>query len=99
MHNPIRFQGQYFDDETGLHYNPYRYYDPDSARYITADPIGLLGGMNAYQYAPNPTGWIDPLGLRPTKKKAACPICSGTPCKGTQNPSRAAARSKRRCLP
>jgi RHS repeat-associated protein len=92
MRNPIRFQGQYLDEETGLHYNRYRYYDPDSTRYITADPIGLLGGMNAYQYAPNPTGWIDPLGLRPGKKKAACPICSGTPCKGTQNPARAAAR-------
>jgi len=92
MRNPIRFQGQYFDDETGLHYNRHRYYDPNGGRYITADPIGLLGGMNAYQYAPNPTGWIDPLGLRPEKKKAACPICSGTPCKGTQNPSRAAAR-------
>jgi hypothetical protein len=48
--------------------------------------------MNAYQYAPNPTGWIDPLGLRPKTKKASCPICSGTPCKGTQNPSRPAAR-------
>ncbi|WP_426197652.1 RHS repeat-associated core domain-containing protein [Massilia sp. DWR3-1-1] len=92
MRNPIRFQGQYLDDETGLHYNRYRYYDPNVGRYITADPIGLLGGMNTYQYAPNPTGWIDPLGLRPEKKKAACPICSGTPCKGTKNPSRAAAR-------
>jgi RHS repeat-associated protein len=90
MRNPIRFQGQYLDDETGLHYNRYRYYDPDSARYITADPLGLLGGMNAYQYAPNPTGWIDPLGLRNRKKKAACPICSGTPCGGTKNPSRGA---------
>jgi len=91
MRNPIRFQGQYFDDETGLHYNRYRYYDPNGGRYITADPIGLLGGMNAYQYAPNPTGWIDPLGLRPTSNKAACPICSGTPCKGTKNPARGAA--------
>jgi RHS repeat-associated protein len=56
--NPIRFQGQYLGEEAGLHYNRYRYYDPDGARYITADPIGLLGGMNAYQYAPNPTSWI-----------------------------------------
>jgi RHS repeat-associated protein len=91
MRNPIRFQGQYFDEETGLHYNRYRYYDPDSARYITADPIGLLGGMNVYQYAPNPTSWIDPLGLRSKNKKAACPACSGTPCGGTRNPSRGAA--------
>ncbi|MCS0614410.1 RHS domain-containing protein [Massilia kyonggiensis] len=92
MRNPIRFQGQYFDDETGLHYNRHRYYDPDSARYITADPIGLLGGINAYQYAPNPTSWIDPLGLRSKNKKTICPACSGTPCGGTRNPSRGAAR-------
>jgi len=92
IRNQIRFQGQYLDEETGLHYNRHRYYDPDGARYITADPIGLLGGMNAYQYAPNPTGWIDPLGLRNRRKKAACPICSGTPCGNTRNPSRGAAR-------
>ncbi|GGC25567.1 hypothetical protein GCM10011572_53710 [Pseudoduganella buxea] len=92
MRNPIRFQGQYFDDETGLHYNRYRYYDPVGARYITADPIGLLGGMNPYQYAPNPTGWIDPLGLRNKNKKKSCPACSGTPCVGTKNPSRGASR-------
>jgi RHS repeat-associated protein len=92
MRNPIRFQGQYLDEETGLHYNRYRYYDPDGGRYITTDPIGLLGGMNAYQYAPNPTSWIDPLGLRNRNKKAACPTCSGTPCGGTRNPSRGASR-------
>jgi uncharacterized protein RhaS with RHS repeats len=52
----------------------------------------LKGGMNAYQYAPNPAGWIDPLGLRKKNKnkKAPCPICSGTPCQGTKNPSRGA---------
>lgn len=61
---PLRFQGQYEDAETGLHYNRYRYYDPDSARYLTQDPIGLAGGgTNFYAYAPNGTGWIDPLGL------------------------------------
>jgi RHS repeat-associated protein len=91
IRNPIRFQGQYFDEETGLHYNRYRYYDPDGARYITADPIGLLGGMNGYQYAPNPTSWIDPLGLRKKNKKAACPACSGTPCRNTRNPARGGA--------
>ncbi|WP_322401152.1 RHS repeat-associated core domain-containing protein [Massilia luteola] len=63
MRNPIRFQGQYFDEETGLHYNRYRYYDPHMARYLTQDPIGLLGGVNTYAYAPNPVGWLDPLGL------------------------------------
>lgn len=61
--NNIRFQGQYFDLETGLHYNRYRYYSPYVGRFISKDPIGLLGGHNVYAYAPNPVGWIDPLGL------------------------------------
>ncbi len=60
---PLRFQGQYEDSETGLHYNRSRYYDPDAARYITQDPIGTAGGLNSYTYAPNSTAWIDPLGL------------------------------------
>ncbi|GKQ48975.1 hypothetical protein PSTH2693_27485 [Pseudomonas syringae pv. theae] len=58
----LRFQGQYFDVETGLHYNTFRYYDPEIGRFTTQDPIGLLGGFNLYQYAPSPIGWIDPLG-------------------------------------
>ncbi|WP_122523817.1 RHS repeat-associated core domain-containing protein [Pseudomonas viridiflava] len=58
----LRFQGQYFDEETGLHYNTFRYYDPEVGRFITQDPIGLDGGENLYKYAPNPTGWSDPLG-------------------------------------
>ncbi|MBF6029386.1 RHS repeat protein [Pseudomonas sp. P115] len=61
--NPLRFQGQYFDQESGLHYNRHRYYNPDIGRYLTPDPVKLAGGINAYQYATNPTGWIDPLGL------------------------------------
>ncbi|WP_447881089.1 RHS repeat-associated core domain-containing protein, partial [Serratia fonticola] len=60
---PLRFQGQYFDAESGLHYNRYRYYSPETARFITPDPIGLAGGLNQTQYVPNPTGWVDPLGL------------------------------------
>ncbi|MDU8600064.1 RHS repeat-associated core domain-containing protein, partial [Pseudomonas syringae] len=59
----LRFQGQYFDVETGLHYNTFRYYDPEIGRFITQDPIGLSGGDNLYQYAPNPNGWVDPFGL------------------------------------
>ncbi|VVO63721.1 putative deoxyribonuclease RhsA [Pseudomonas fluorescens] len=59
----LRFQGQYFDDETGLHYNTFRYYDPEVGRFITQDPIGLEGGSNLYKYAPSPIGWIDPEGL------------------------------------
>ena len=59
----LRFQGQYFDDETGLHYNTFRYYDPEVGRFITQDPIGLFGGDNLYRYVENPIGWIDVLGL------------------------------------
>ncbi|MDH5327552.1 MAG: DUF6531 domain-containing protein [Gammaproteobacteria bacterium] len=63
IENPIRFQGQYYDTETGLHYNRNRYYHPVIGRFTSVDPIGLLGGTNNYEYAPNPTGWVDPLGL------------------------------------
>lgn len=63
IRNPMRFQGQYEDAETGLFYNRYRYYDPDSARYLTQDPIGLAGGFNLYRYVGNPVNLIDPLGL------------------------------------
>ncbi|WP_122836917.1 RHS repeat-associated core domain-containing protein [Pseudomonas viridiflava] len=59
----LRFQGQYFDEETWLHYNTFRYYDPEVGRFITQDPIGLKGGFNLYGYAPNPLSWLDPLGL------------------------------------
>ncbi|TDV58743.1 RHS repeat-associated protein [Pseudomonas sp. LP_7_YM] len=59
----LRFQGQYFDDETGLHYNTFRYYDPQVGRFITQDLIGLLGGPNLYQFGANPLAWLDPLGL------------------------------------
>ncbi|WP_279026616.1 RHS repeat-associated core domain-containing protein [Gibbsiella quercinecans] len=59
----LRYQGQYLDRETGLHYNLFRYYDPQCGRFTQPDPIGLLGGLNNYAYAPNPLTWIDPLGL------------------------------------
>lgn len=59
----LRFQGQYFDEETGLHYNTFRYYDPDIGRFIQPDPIGLAGGIHLHAYAPNPLSWIDPWGL------------------------------------
>jgi len=74
IRNPIRFQGQYLDEETGLHYNRHRYYDPDMARYLTQDPIGLLGGINIYAYAPNPVGWLDPLGLSGNSAQRRTPI-------------------------
>ncbi|WNJ95105.1 RHS repeat-associated core domain-containing protein [Vibrio ruber] len=69
--SPLRFQGQYYDAETGLHYNRHRYYSPSTGRFITPDPIGLAGGLNNYQYVKNPTGWIDPLGL--SQCKGECP--------------------------
>ncbi|NMZ36255.1 RHS repeat domain-containing protein, partial [Pseudomonas proteolytica] len=71
--NPLRFQGQYYDRESGLHYNRHRYYNPDNGRYLTPDPVKLAGGVNGYLYVPNPTGWVDPLGLN------ACP--GGDGCK------------------
>ncbi len=63
IEQPIRFQGQYFDEETGLHYNRFRYYDPGVGEFITQDPIRLLGGYNNYQYVKSPLEWIDPYGL------------------------------------
>ena len=61
--NNIRFQGQYFDQETGLHYNRYRYYSPYVGRFVSKDPITLLGGNNFYLYTANPIKYIDPIGL------------------------------------
>ena len=56
-------QGQYYDRESGLSYNRFRYYDGATGQFISQDPIGLAGGINPYQFAPNVLGWIDPLGL------------------------------------
>lgn len=61
--NPFRFQGQYYDAESGLHYNRFRYYDPGCGRFIQQDPLGLVGAENLYKYVPNPIAWIDPFGL------------------------------------
>ncbi|EOE6710107.1 RHS repeat-associated core domain-containing protein [Acinetobacter baumannii] len=61
--NNLRFQGQYYDQETELHYNRYRYYEPHSARYVSKDPIGLSGGINTSAYVSDPTQWVDPRGL------------------------------------
>ena len=64
IENNLRFAGQIFDSETGLHYNYHRYYDPATGRYLTTDPIGLEGGINPYVYVENnPGNWVDPYGL------------------------------------
>lgn len=62
---PLRFPGQYFDTETGLHYNHHRYYDPQTGHYLSPDPLGLPAGPNPHIYVPNPLQWTDPLGLNP----------------------------------
>ncbi|TGY49463.1 RHS repeat protein [Rodentibacter caecimuris] len=62
-HQPFRLQNQYVDQETGLHYNFQRYYEPITGRFISQDPIGLAGGNNLYRFAPNVQAWVDPLGL------------------------------------
>src|SRR5207253_591373 len=82
LEQPLRFQGQYFDAESGLHYNRHRYYTPDNGRYLTPDPSKLAGGLNGYQYTPNPTGWVDPLGLN------TCPGADGCkPALGAEDPA------------
>ena len=73
--NPnLLFAGQYMDDESGLAYNRFRYYDPQSGCYLKSDPIGLLGGETPYAYVHNPMGSIDPFGLTsytPPNKKSS----------------------------
>ncbi|PWI43381.1 putative T7SS-secreted protein [Streptomyces sp. ICBB 8177] len=64
-YTPLRFPGQYYDPESGLHYNVFRYYDPETARYTTQDPLGLAPAPNPATYVPNPHAWVDPLGLAP----------------------------------
>nr|WP_241017872.1 RHS repeat-associated core domain-containing protein [Burkholderia sp. Ac-20349] len=74
----LRFQGQYLDRETGLHYNTFRFYDPDIDRFINPDPISLHGGINLYQHAPNPISWVDPWGLTPCLGLPSTRKSSGT---------------------
>jgi len=66
LRQPLRLLGQYHDEETGLHQNRWRSYDPRRGRYLSPDPLGLLGGVNLYVYAAgDPVGHSDPLGLWP----------------------------------
>ncbi|MGX2951562.1 RHS repeat domain-containing protein, partial [Ursidibacter sp. B-7004-1] len=63
------FAGQYFDEESGLVYNRFRYYDPNSGNYISSDPIGLSGGERPFGYVGNPLDWVDLFGLAGCKPK------------------------------
>ncbi|SFY50421.1 DUF6531 domain-containing protein [Streptomyces sp. F-1] len=64
-YTPLRFPGQYYDPETGLHYNYFRHYDPETGRYFTLDPLGIAPAPNPATYVRNPYTWADPLGLAP----------------------------------
>ncbi|MFI6007975.1 DUF6531 domain-containing protein [Streptomyces sp. NPDC051243] len=69
-YTPLRFPGQYYDPETGLHYNWFRHYDPETARYTSPDPLGLEPAPNPFAYVINPMAWIDLLGLLTCKENA-----------------------------
>ncbi|MFF5315136.1 putative T7SS-secreted protein [Streptomyces massasporeus] len=72
-YTPLRFPGQYYDPETGLHYNYFRHYDPETGRYTSPDPLGLAPAPNPVAYVHNPHSGCDPLGLMPkyTKEERA----------------------------
>ncbi|EEU9430135.1 type VI secretion system tip protein VgrG [Escherichia coli] len=59
----LLYAGQWQDAESGLCYNRFRYYEPESGMYLVSDPLGLQGGEQTYRYVPNPCGYVDPLGL------------------------------------
>lgn len=84
---PWRFAGQWADEESGLYYNRFRYYDSEAGQYLTPDPIGLGGGLNLYSYVPNPLKYIDPLGLCKTNVENKNPF-------GTYRPDRPLPRNK-----
>ncbi|MBU3061199.1 hypothetical protein KO481_06640 [Nocardia sp. NEAU-G5] len=67
----LRFPGQIYDPETEIHYNHHRYYDPDTGRFTTTDPLGLAPSSNPFTYPHNSTIWSDPLGLTPCKEPTA----------------------------
>ncbi|EGJ4701932.1 hypothetical protein IM253_004726 [Escherichia coli] len=64
----LLYAGQWRDAESGLCYNRFRYYEPETGMYLVSDPLGLQGGEQTYRYVPNPLGYVDPLGL------AICPV-------------------------
>ncbi|MFE9334929.1 putative T7SS-secreted protein [Streptomyces sp. NPDC006925] len=78
-YTPLRFPGQYFDPESGLHYNYFRHYDPETARYLSPDPLGLAPAPNPVAYVVNPHELVDPLGL------SGCPVGSAKSAKDLRN--------------
>ncbi len=86
---PLSFQGQYVDEETGLHYNHHRYYDPDCGRYISPDPLGVAAGLNVYARGVDPTADLDLFGLSRTPPIDARTMPSNDPVKAAFNESRA----------
>lgn len=83
-YTPLRFPGQYYDPETGLHYNYFRHYDPETARYLTSDPLGLAPAPNPAAYVHNPLEAIDPDGLTPCRQRVADDF--GVPSKAVVEP-------------
>lgn len=100
----LRFPGQYFDQETDLHYNYFRYYDPSIGRYIESDPIGLKAGLNTYLYATgNPLSFVDFDGLdstskspNPSKPKISLPNVADVVCGGVDAMEAARQKSHQR---
>ncbi|NLD47267.1 MAG: RHS repeat protein, partial [Clostridiaceae bacterium] len=76
--NPLRLQGQYFDKETGLNYNRFRYFDPNIRAYVSQDPLGVVADLNVYSYGPNVWAWTDPLGLKKHKASRTRKASRGT---------------------
>jgi RHS repeat-associated protein len=99
IEQPFRFQGQQYDEETGLHYNRFRYYDPGVGRFVSQDPIGLSGGFNLFQYGNNPISWLDPFGLAgatiDATGKAVSLDAHGIPDKNLFEPKQGAAKYSR----
>ncbi|HEY8896456.1 MAG TPA: RHS repeat-associated core domain-containing protein, partial [Niastella sp.] len=68
---PFRYQGQYEDEETGLYYNRFRYYNPEEGLYISADPVSVTGGLNIYAYVHDTNNWVDIFGLKECARRVA----------------------------
>jgi RHS repeat-associated protein len=83
----LRWPGHYYDADTGLHYNRFRYYDPQLGRYLQCDPVGQSGGVNLYAYAPNPVVFVDLLGLAHKKRGKANKAKNGTNAETPRDPN------------